>query len=403
MTVELTTFKACEKALSEPDLRQALYDAGAVLMEKALVNLHGDEHRARRVLEMQVFRRNFFRQYERETIPAAFNDNIKPIIATGKGDVVDIGQRVMLHLSIAFAGVDPQEHTDEEFEVMLRCLQDFGIAATLGQAKGDRAALEKQVAATLKEFEERFYRPSLERRKKLVAQFEAGEISEEDLPRDILTVLVHKGHTVDLTPEIIMKEAAFYYLAGGHTSVHSLGHAMDHLLTWCEDHPEDREKLENDLHLTQRFVHESFRLHPSSPISKRRALSPVEFVDGQKAGEGDIVVVNLRAANRDESIFGDDAAKFDPYRELPAGINETGITFGVGIHSCLGRNLAAGTFVKPGGKIDPENHQYGAVAWVANGLLRHGARKDPDNAGQLDQTIERETWSSYPIVFDKAE
>ena len=398
--IELKDFRACEKALSEQKLRQALYDAGAVLMEKALVNLHGEEHRSRRLLEMQVFRRNFFRYYEREVIPAAYNEMVKPIIARGKGDVVDIGQRIMLHLSIAFAGVDPQEHTDEEFEAMLRCLQDFGIAATLGQAKGDRAPLEKKVAATLKEFEERFYNPSLARRKALVAKVEAGEMAEDELPRDILTVLVQKGHTIDLTPDIIMKEAAFYYLAGGHTSTHSLGHAVHHLLSWCEKHPGDREKLENDLHMTQQFIHESFRLHPSSPIAKRRALGPVEFLDGQTADEGEIVVVNLRAANRDPKIFGDDGAEFDPHRKLPAGVNQTGITFGIGIHSCLGRNLAAGTFVKPGDPIDAENHQFGTVAWIANRLLRDGARMDPENPGQLDQTIERETWQTYPILFD---
>ena len=401
MTIELTKFRVCEKALGEENLRQALYDAGAALMRTVLVNLHGEEHRSRRILEMQVFRRNFFRYYEREVIPAAFEKEIMPIIRRGVGDVVDIGQRVMLHLSIAFAGVDPQENTDEEFTAMLGYLNAFGVGATLGQAKGDIEPLERQVKEALAEFEERLYKPSLDRRKALVAKVASGEMSEDELPRDILTVLVHKGHTIDLTAETIMREAAFYYLAGGHTSVHSLGHAMSHLLTWCEKHPDDRDRLENDLRLTQRFVHESFRLHPSSPIAKRRALAPTAFLDGQKAEEGDIVVINLNKANRDPEIFGDTGGTFDPFRILPKGVNETALTFGIGIHSCLGRNLAAGTFAPPTATIDPENHQYGTVAWIANQLLRHGAQKDPDRKAELDQSIERETWKSYPVIFKK--
>ena len=399
-TIELRGFKTCTKALSEPDLRQSLYDAGAILMKDVLVNLHGDEHRQRRILEMGVFRRNFFKYYELEIIPGIIEKTLQPFLARGEADVIDFGRRVMVHLSLAFAGIDPQDHSDEEFEALLDILNNFGHAATLGQAKGDREALRKKVEETLTMFEERFYNPSRQLRLNMIDKTKTGELSEDDLPRDILTVLLHKGHETGLSKDVIMKEAAFFYLAGGHTSVHSLGHIMHHLLTWCEKHPADRKKLETDIHLLQRFAHESFRLHPSSPIAKRRALNEVTFEDGQTAATGDTVVVNLRAANRDTEVFGDDSADFNPFRTLPPGVNETGITFGVGIHSCLGRNLAAGSFDRSGKQVDPENHQFGTVARVAHALLVNGAKKHPTKIGQLDQTIERETWQEYPIVFE---
>ena len=41
-------------------LRQALYDAGEVVMEDVVVNLHGDQHRQRRRLENRLFRRDTF-------------------------------------------------------------------------------------------------------------------------------------------------------------------------------------------------------------------------------------------------------------------------------------------------------------------------------------------------------
>lgn len=400
-TIELKDYQVCQKALLEPDLKQALYDEGAVLMRKVLVTLHGEEHRARRVLEMRVFRRNFFRHYEHEVIPSVFEDVVQPFLAAGKADVVDFAYRVMVYLAVAFAGIDLQTRSRSEFDDLVRMLRMFGVAATLGQSKLDREAAKKEIAATLGEFDEGFFTPSARRRQALIDRFNAGEMDEDELPMDVLTVLLRNEDKLDLVRDMMLRETGFYFLAGAHTSVHSLGHVMHHLLTWCEERPGDRQKLIDDTALIQRFVHESFRLHPSSPVSKRTALADVEFLSGDKARAGDTVVISLQQANRDTSIFGDDAAEFNPYRETPRGVTETGITFGIGMHSCLGKNLAAGTLPKPGETIDPEKRQLGMVAWVAHALLKCGAVKDPDNPGHIDPTITRETWADYPILFSE--
>ena len=398
-TIELDDYRVCEKALLEPDLKQALYDEGAILMDRVLVCLHGQEHRERRVLEMRVFRRNFFRHYEHEVIPKVFDEVMDPYLEAGGGDVVDIGYHLMVYLAIAFAGIDPQTRTREEFDDLVRMLRVFGLAATLGQSKVDREEGKKQIAETLNEFDEQFFTPSVARRQSLIDRFNAGEIDESELPMDVLTVLLRNEDKLDIDRDMVLREVGFYFLAGAHTSVHSLGHVMHHLLTWCEEHPEDRQKLIDDDALIQRFVHESFRLHPSSPVSKRVALSEVEFLSGDKAAEGDTVVINLQQANRDTAIFGSDAAEFNPYRETPKGVLETGITFGIGMHSCLGKNLAAGTLPKDGEMMDADKRQLGMVTWVARGLLRCGAVKNPDKPGYLDPTIARETWAEYPILF----
>ncbi len=402
-TIELKDYRVCEKALLEPDLKQALYDEGAVLMKKVLVTLHGQEHRDRRVLEMRVFRRNFFRHYEHEVIPSVFEEVVQPYLEAGKADVVDFGYRVMVYLAVAFAGIDLQTRSREEFDDLVRMLRMFGVAATLGQSKLDRESAKKEIAATLKEFDERFFTPSVKKRQELIDRFDAGEIREDDLPMDVLTVLLRNEDKLDIGRDMILRETAFYFLAGAHTSVHSLGHVMHHLLTWCEEHPEDHQKLIEDTALIQRFVHESFRLHPSSPVSMRKALSDIEFLSGDKACTDDTVIINLQQANRDTNIFGEDAAEFNPYRQTPTGVTETGITFGIGVHSCLGKNLAAGTLPKPGELITPERRQVGTVAWVAQALLKCGAVKDPDNPGHLDPTITRETWAEYPILFSDAD
>jgi len=147
----------------------------------------------------------------------------------------------------------------------------------------------------------------------------------------------------------------------------------------------------------QRCVYESVRLHPSSPVARRRALEPVELAGGQAVAAGDEVVINLRAANRSAALFGAAPTRFDPHREIAGGVLPYGLSMGHGMHACLGRNLAIGVEPKPG--ADPDQHQYGVVPLIVAALLRRGIGRDPADAPSRDETITRVTWSRYPIVF----
>lgn len=398
-TLELTGYRDCEQALKLPELKQALYDDGAILMDRVLVTLHDDEHRQRRNAEMRVFRRHFFRHFEHEVIPSVF-EQVMSEANRQEEDIVDLGYHFMVFLALKFAGIDPQENTRAEFNDMVSMLRMFGVAATLGQAKDKEqlAAATEEVRQTLQEFDRRFFTPSAERRQQLIDRVNAGEIDEDELPMDVLTVLLRDEDELNLVRDMILRETAFYFLAGAHTSVHSLGHAVHHLLDWCDQHPGARHELTQNPALVQRFIHESFRLHPSSPISKRRCLADVVLPDGQQAMADDIVIINLRQANRESAIFGHRPEDFDPYREIEKGVFETGITFGIGIHACLGKNLAAGNLVRPG-SVAGESHQYGTVAWIAHGLLAAGIERHPERHPELDQTIDRETWLHYPVCF----
>ena len=51
-----------------------------------------------------------------------------------------------------------------------------------------------------------------------------------------------------------------------------------------------------------------------------------------------------------------------------------GLTFGTGVHACLGRDLDGGAIGKGG--MDPATHQYGMVTLLAAVLLEEGARPD---------------------------
>ena len=84
-------------------------------------------------------------------------------------------------------------------------------------------------------------------------------------------------------------------------------------------------------------------------------------------------------------MFGEDAKEFNPNREAPSGQNVYGLSFGLGMHSCIGRNLAAG--VVPKEDTDPNDHHYGTVALILNKLFEHNAQPDPDNAPKKGSEI----------------
>lgn len=397
-TVSVSDFDHIYDALRNHDLKQALYDEGKVIMDKVLLTLHGAEHRARRNLEFKVFRRNFFRYYQQEVFPPALDQSLSPFLKAGRADLIDFGYRVTINLTADFAGIDRTEKTPEETEDLLRFAKIFSEGATMVHSKKDRDQLRRDVAAALLDFDERFVKSSVARRADLLEKFGKGEIGEEDLPRDVLTVILRNEDRLELPDDVILREMAFYLQAGSHSTSNSMVHAIHEILTWMNAHPEDREKIMSDPIFLQRCVHESLRLHPASPESWRSAMCPMTLSGGQEMAEGDKVVLDLHKANRDPEIFGDDADSFNPYRAIPKGRDPFGLTFGVGVHTCLGRDLDGG--VVPKGDVDPETHEYGIVTLLVKVLLDNGVRPDPDDPPTPDPTTSRPNWGRYPVLFE---
>ena len=92
-------------------------------------------------------------------------------------------------------------------------------------------------------------------------------------------------------------------------------------------------KLQNNIELADAAVEEILRFESSLQATYRTALEPKE-VAGQKIGVGERVLTIVAAANRDERHF-DNPELFDisPREQKP-------LTFGGGIHYCVGAALA---------------------------------------------------------------
>ena len=394
----ITDYQHAAKTLRQNDLRQGLYDEGAVLMDGVLVNLHGEKHRARRGLENKVFRRGFFQHYEKEVFPDTLRSTIDEFVSDGGGDLVEFGFRSLMNLTCDFAGIDRPGGTQEETDRLLLLMRTFALGTTLAHSKDDREQVRQKVRDALSAFDHEFLQPSMARRLLLIAKCETKELDEDELPRDVLSVLLRNEDQIELDDQELVREMAFFVVAGAQTSIHSLVHVMHEIFSWSADRPDERQKILSDLMLLQRCVHESARLHPSSPVARRRAECPLTLATDETVEAGELVTIDLLGANRDEKVFGADAALFNPYRQADKGSSPYGLSFGLGMHACIGRTLAAGVTPKP--DSNPLDHQYGTITLIASALLEHGARPDPGKPPKMDEKTERPNWGYYPVLLD---
>jgi cytochrome P450 len=393
--LRLTTFAELWDGFRQRDLRQRLYDAGAVVMADALLDLHGDAHRLRRRVENRLFRRGTFRWWEKELVPGIIEEAFAPSVRAGRADLVQLGYRTTMNLTARVAGVDRPTGSVEETDALQGFAVTFSEGATLAHSTRDHAEVRAEVAAALVRFDEQFFAPSHERRVALAAD---PTVPEEDLPRDVLMGLVSHAEELGVDRAVMLREVAFYLQAGSHSTSDAFTHAVDEILRWADRVPGAADLLDDDL-FVQRCVHEVFRLHPASPVAERRAVAEVTLRDGRVVPEGGVVVMDIRAANRDPEVFGPDADLFDPMRTVPAGVPPWGHTFGGGMHACIGMELDGGTAPKDQGQGADADHVLGTVPLMVRALLRSGVRLDPDDPPTKDPHSRRDHFGRYPVLF----
>ncbi len=387
--ITISTYEEARDAYRQKGLRQALYDAGEVVMADVLVNLHGAEHRDRRRLENRLFRRDTFELYEQHLFPPIIEETYAPHVAAGRAELVDLGHQLMMNLAALTAGVDRPLGTPEETFHLYDYLMRFIEGATLAHYIGDRDAKRDEIAQKLADFDREFVMPSMARRQQIID-------AAEEPPRDVLSILLTNQDDLHLPHEVIVREVAFYLLAGAHTSATAFTRVAHNIFKWLDAHPEDADTVRSDRLFVQRCTHETVRLQPSSPVAMRWALDDIELRTGTTIPKGAKVVIDLLAVNRDPSVFGDEAEAFDPRRSLPDGIPPYGLSFGSGMHACIGQDLAAG--LVPHDDVS-DDHVFGLVPEAVQILVDHGARPDPDDPPEMDESTTRPYFGRYPVIF----
>jgi len=399
-TVFVSKYREADEFLRNATLKQGLYDEGAILMKDVLVNLFGEEHAARRHLAQKLFRREYFRNYERNIFPRTIRETLAPFIKAGGGDLADFGYHVLMNLTADASGIDRPLRTHEETATLLRMIKSFSKAATLGQiTTGDKDAIKKEIVDTLEEFDRVFYQSSERRRRALLDRVDRGEVPESDLPRDLLTILLGNEDHIDLPRDKMLKETAYFLFVGALSTTHALTHAMHHIFRWRAEHPQDDALLMREAWFLQRCVWESLRLHPPTPELNRKLTCPIRIKSRTETFEGGDLVVDMFKVNQDPLMFGAQTGVFNPHRPAPPSGWLYGMTFGLGTHACLGRILVAGTPIEPGS--DLQDAEYGNMFLIIRALLDHGVRSDPSNPPVMDRSNTRRNWLSYPFLLNR--
>jgi cytochrome P450 len=398
-TITLDGYADVREAFRRHDLEQALYDAGGVVMADSLLVLHGADHRRRRRVENRLFRRGTFRYWEKAFLRDVVRDTLAPFVAAGRADLLELGYRTIMNLTAMVAGLDQPTGSVAETDALYRFAKKFSEGATLVHSTRDPEQVRAEVQAALEEFDALFLQPSIERRRRLLEQLGAGEIAEDDLPRDVLTALLRNWDELGIDRDVLRRECAFYLQAGSHSTADAFTHAADDFFAWTRRDPRAAEKARQEPTVLQRCVYETLRLHPASPVAQRRALAPISLRGGVEIPDGAFVVLDLAAANRDPRVF-DHPDVYDPLREVPAEVPRWGHAFGGGMHACIGTELAGGVPAPDDPTPDQAHEQVlGTVTLMLEALLRAGARPDPNAAPQRDPHSARDHFASYPVVF----
>lgn len=132
-----------------------------------------------------------------------------------------------------------------------------------------------------------------------------------------------------LTFEELLQMLILLLVAGNETTTNLIGNAMLELMA----HPEALAEVQADPSLIPNALEEVLRINSPVQATVRRATRQVELT-GKTIEPGQPVVVWLAAANRDPEQFPDPLA-FDIHRAP-----NRHLSFGMGIHFCLGAPLA---------------------------------------------------------------
>jgi cytochrome P450 len=151
-----------------------------------------------------------------------------------------------------------------------------------------------------------------------------------DNPKDDLIgfLLNAKIYDQPLSPQHVVGTIILLMVAGIDTTWSSIGSSIWHLA----QHPDDLARLVNEPELLPTAIEELLRAY--APVTMARIVKEDAEIGGCPVKRGDSVLLPFPAANRDPNVF-PDADKVIIDRE-----ENRHVAFGLGIHRCLGSNLA---------------------------------------------------------------
>jgi cytochrome P450 len=235
---------------------------------------------------------------------------VEPLVAAGQCDfIADVAAVFPIQVFLTLFGL-PLDMRDQFIEWKNAVLN---LSAASGQTSDDAAAQEGiQKAAELF-----MYLADLIQKRRGVP----GD--------DILSQVLNIAPPDALSDEEAIGMCFLFVLAGLDTVMDSLGFGMQRLA----EHPDRRRELAADLSLVPAVTEELLRLDPPAPFTPRVTTEDTTL-GGHHLPAGTRITNYLAVANRDEAMFK------NPYDIDFHRPDNRHISFGMGVHRCLGSHLA---------------------------------------------------------------
>ena len=194
---------------------------------------------------------------------------------------------------------------------------------------------------------------------------------------DLMTILLNAqfedetGETRSLTRQEVLTYTSVLAGAGNETT----GRLIGWLAKVLAEHPDQRRLVVEDRSLLQNVIEETLRFEPTGHANARYVTEDIEYY-GTTMPAGSAVLLIMASANRDPRRF-DEPDRYDILRK-----DVQHLTFGYGLHFCLGTHLA---------RLE------GRVA--LDELLNRWTEWDVDYSGiKLASTSTVRGWERLPIV-----
>jgi cytochrome P450 len=278
---------------------------------KSVIGMDEPEHRRMRLLLQTAFSKAKMERWKGSIIQPVVDEHLLRVRPLGRADLyAEVAVNVPVQTIGVALGLPPEDR--QQFF-------DWAVGMTSGtEIMANSAAVAAYVEPLIAERRER---PT----------------------NDLLSILVNAriedmegvagGDTRSLTDEEINIFVRLLIIAGAGTTYRAYGNLMFLLLS----HPEQLAAVRDDRGLVPATIEESLRVEQPLAWVQRIAVAATS-VDGVEIAPGCPVTVNVGAANHDTTEWGDDADAFNVRRDR----SDRHLSFGFGIHRCLGIHLARG-------------------------------------------------------------
>lgn len=390
----IQSFAEADEILKSRDFRQdqRLEPSKAPSLQGNLNSLHGPEHFQRRRAEGVLFRRAQLLHYEDDILLPELRAALGGLAALPRvdefvlcPDLPMLVRSALVRVSASLIGIDLAD--DDAVNRLLAYSSEIAEGRDVVWATTNQDHVVRRVNETWRRLKDEFYKPSRERRERLL-------VEQAETPVDLITTLLRNpaaiaGHA---EADMIVHELGLFLTASVNTTTVATPKTVESLLRWLEAHPEDRSRLDDEAFLRQ-AAQEALRLFPTVPYLLRQAERDSTLSSGRHVPQDGLVRIDIAAANRDPSVFGDDADRFNPHRHAKVQ-RSYGLSFGGGIHMCVGLERTTGN--QSGGE---DERTTGMVIQILRELFAAGIELIPNDPPRLKQDTTQHKYNRFRVMF----